>query len=196
MDQPFQPLNSHSPGTGKIPDTWIVALQADGTIRLVQNVDRRAAGCIVFAFTALPTFAFIAGVYELLFDIPWLSWGDERAKPVAWAIVAAAIFSMLMLSALFWVLFGRRELRVASNVLEETRILFGYKRIKQYRNASLEFLYTDDEHPPKQGWLVAESQGDQCRIEPFHLGDPDLYREVYNLGLFLSQATGWPVKPL
>jgi hypothetical protein len=162
----------------------------------VQNLDRRGPGCIVFAFAALPVFALVTGVYELWFEIPWLGWGGEREEPVAYEIVMAAAFSALTLFGLFWVLFGQRELRVASNLVQDSRILFGYKRVRQYANASLELIYTDDEHPPKQGWLVAESQSGQCKIQPFHQDYPDLFQDVYNLGLLLAHTTGWPMKTL
>ncbi len=196
MYQPTQSLNFDDFEASKIPDSWMVERQTDGTIRLVQNPDRSGAGCIVFAFALLPVFLFVAGVYELFFDIPWLGWGDEREKPVTYEIVGAAAFSLLTLFGLFWVLFGKRELWVGSNFLEESKILFGYKRARQYTNASLQFVYTDDDHPPKQGWLVAESRSGQCRIQAFHQDYPDLFQEVYNLGLLLSHKTGWPTKTL
>jgi hypothetical protein len=196
MNQPTQPPNSDSFEVGKIPDSWIVERRSDGTVRLIQNVNRSGAGCIVFAFAALPTFALIAGVYELFFDIPGLGWGETREKPVTYEIVMAAAFSALTLFWLFWILFGQRELQVAPNFLQDSRVLFGYKRDKQYVNASLEFIYADDEHPPKQGWLVAESQSGRCNIQSFHQDYPDLFEEVSNLGLLLAHTTGWPMKTL
>lgn len=168
------------------PAPWEVAPAPGGVFRLVRaNRERRSELAFYVAM------GLAAAVCALAVISAWADlepgWSVDRARYIAMFCGLAYIELYMVVSGL-WELFGYEEWFVQAGVLERRRTFPGWEQTTRYQDATLEIGCSERIDSVSRFELQVVAARRKHTVDESKASE-----DVRQLGLFLSEQTGWPL---
>ena len=112
---------------GELPEGWKRETEPDGAVRITPRARAPRSSGLMIAAAGLAC-CLLAGI---LFGT--LSWGLGGWRALRWTLLLP--LGLLLIAYGLWLAFGREEWRVASDLLEVRRVLFGLRALRRPRPA-------------------------------------------------------------